>query len=934
MLQQLACKLRLDLLMVQEVSIILRDEPPLKEEQLGNGWTLYHTTADERGRGGIGVVVNPRLRQLVCCESLSPRLLRVDLHLRSRNAHLFCAYAPTASHPEEAGRFFDFLAAELEATAQRDTLVVLGDLNAVMRKSNRAPFVTVRENANTDALVDLVERLDLVSANTRFRKPAARLATFAGCKRRRRNATGTYATRRLAQLDHILLRYRERGRVKNCDTVRPLALGSDHKLLVCDLRLRDPLYRPPRKPPRRYFRGLQDILARSRFSKAFDEALDGKVDADYSDVCAAIHAAARDTLPLARPRPTVQMAWMEEAVVRNAQRAVERLRRRGQNAKEAERRLAAVCKQRQQAAVDEAIRTVTTAPLDRKARIAWSAINTLTGRKQRTAVNLTGDTPDQRRNELRDFLASAVNALPPLLPASLPLPPGTALPADHDFCTAPFTVDAIIRAAKRTPGGKATGPDEVPVEALRIHRVASEVTRGMNSVLETGVAPKEWTYAHIVAIPKKPGTRRKEEHRGISLMSCTAKLYNRLLLSRLQPVLDPYLRCEQNGFRPRRGTASQILALRRIIEEARIHQADLVCVFVDFSKAFDSVARDALPLVLSAYHVPQRLVAAVMALYDDTKAAVVTPDGLSDKFGTSSGVLQGDTLAPFLFVLVLDWVLRTGLPSSDDGFLLCGRTSSRHPEKRLAVLAYADDLVLLASSAAGAQRLVDGLTTAATRVGLAINTRKTEVLTVPKDLPADINCSAAVLPRSNQFRYLGGLVPGVLEDLRRRRGLAWAAFRSIRVALQSDALPDQLRGKLFAAVVETVLLYNAETWTLTATLEKQLNAAHSGLLRAAFSVRRQEPTTNRALYQRAGLQVPSQIVRLRRLKLVGHLVRAESYCPEPAQDVLFLELQNRRRQGQGRTRRYTECLAEDVYDLGLGGGTTRDIRRLALCREI
>jgi hypothetical protein len=152
--------------------------------------------------------------------------------------------------------------------------------------------------------------------------------------------------------------------------------------------------------------------------------------------------------------------------------------------------------------------------------------------------------------------------------------------------------------------------------------------------------------------------------------------------------------------------------------------------------------------------------------------------------------------------------------------------------------------------------------------------------------------SAALLPRCNQFRYLGGLVPSVLEDLRRLRGISWAAFRSIRVALQNDGLPDQLRDILFAAVVETVLLYNAETWTPRATLEKQLNSAHSALLRAAFGVRRQEPTTNRALYQRARLHVPSKIVRLRRLKVTGHLLRAESYCPEPAQDILFLSPQN------------------------------------------
>ena len=199
----------------------------------------------------------------------------------------------------------------------------------------------------------------------------------------------------------------------------------------------------------------------------------------------------------------------------------------------------------------------------------------------------------------------------------------------------------------------------------------------LNRVLSGEPAPNEWTTAHIVGIPKKPGTTKLEEHRGICLMSCAAKLFNRLLLTRLQPVLDPYLRPEQNGFRPNRGTVAQILALRRVIEEARTRQSNLIVVFVDFKKAFDSVARGALPLVLRAYNVPQQLVSAIMAMYQGTRAAVATPDGLSDTFGTSSGVLQGDTLAPFLFVLVLDWVLRTALPSAEDGFLLRRRVGRR-----------------------------------------------------------------------------------------------------------------------------------------------------------------------------------------------------------------------------------------------------------------
>jgi hypothetical protein len=272
-------------------------------------------------------------------------------------------------------------------------------------------------------------------------------------------------------------------------------------------------------------------------------------------------------------------------------------------------------------------------------------------------------------------------------------------------------------------------------------------------------------------------------------MSCAAKLFNRVLLSRVQCVLDPYLRYEQNGFRPQRGTVTQVLALRRILEESRIRQSSLICVFVDFRKAFDSVSRAAIPLVLRTHQVPRQLVSAIMAMYQGTRAAVVTPDGLSDTFSTSSGVLQGDTLAPFLFVLLLDWVLRTAIPTEDDGFLLRRRVGRRLPEKRLSVLAYADDLALLSSTVEGAQRQLDRLIEVAGSVGLVINTRKTEVLTVPADLPASVVCRSTDgttirLARCQRFTYLGGLVPQVEEDLQRRRGLAWAAFRSVRTVLR------------------------------------------------------------------------------------------------------------------------------------------------------
>ena len=105
----------------------------------------------------------------------------------------------------------------------------------------------------------------------------------------------------------------------------------------------------------------------------------------------------------------------------------------------------------------------------------------------------------------------------------------TRLPAEEAFSTSPVTTDDVVQFARRTPGGRALGPDEVPVEALRVRCVAVQVARVMNRMLAGDLAPSEWTFVHIVPIPKKLGTTRKEDDRGSSIMSCAAnRPFNRL----------------------------------------------------------------------------------------------------------------------------------------------------------------------------------------------------------------------------------------------------------------------------------------------------------------------------------------------------------------------------------------------------------------------
>ena len=188
------------------------------------------------------------------------------------------------------------------------------------------------------------------------------------------------------------------------------------------------------------------------------------------------------------------------------------------------------------------------------------------------------------------------------------------------------------------------------------------ISQGSGNATLEGNSPPEWGLSGIVLVPKKGDLTIPDNYRGISLSQTAAKVYNRLLLNRIRPEVEKILRPNQSGFRPLRSTASQILALRRLIEEIRNHQKEAAIIFIDFRKAFDSVDRPTMFKILHAYGIPEETINAIKIMYEDTSAVVLTPEGESDSFSVNTGVLQGDPLAPYLFIIVLDYALRTAFP--------------------------------------------------------------------------------------------------------------------------------------------------------------------------------------------------------------------------------------------------------------------------------
>ena len=136
--------------------------------------------------------------------------------------------------------------------------------------------------------------------------------------------------------------------------------------------------------------------------------------------------------------------------------------------------------------------------------------------------------------------------------------------------------------------------------------------------------------------------------------------------------------------------------------------------------------------ILAAYGIPSRIVSVIGLMYKGTRAKVLSPDGESKLFDILAGVLQGDTLAPYLFAIVIDYCMRKAVNGDDEklGFTLEQRKSRRIGPKNITDVDFADDIALLSEDIRSATELLHRVESAAANIGLFINVGKTKVMTI------------------------------------------------------------------------------------------------------------------------------------------------------------------------------------------------------------
>lgn len=294
-------------------------------------------------------------------------------------------------------------------------------------------------------------------------------------------------------------------------------------------------------------------------------------------------------------------------------------------------------------------------------------------------------------------------------------------PVQENWNTVSSITLAEVEAALRSSCENAPGPDGISLADMKRVNL-KELTALFNIWLITGSVPTRLLKAETVLIPKNPDAAKPGDFRPITVASRVVRVYHRILSKRItsNTLISP----RQKAFMPVDGCCENLLLLDAIIRDSKRRLKPLCLIFVDISKAFDSVSHSTILRAMRSHGLPEPLVDYVQYAYSCLETCIRMGRKRSEPILCRQGVRQGDPLSAILFNLVMDCVLEHLDPNigykNSDGL-------------RISYLAYADDLILTAASPRGLQEQINRLGEELKLAGLYLNEAKCATMRVQID---------------------------------------------------------------------------------------------------------------------------------------------------------------------------------------------------------
>ncbi|KAI5738724.1 hypothetical protein M8J77_010460 [Diaphorina citri] len=489
--------------------------------------------------------------------------------------------------------------------------------------------------------------------------------------------------------------------------------------------------------------------------------------------------------------------------------------------------------------------------------------------------------------------------------------------------------DSILRsefnaAIEKLKDKKAPGVDEIPTEMLKAtgDGIKECIFKMVQEIYEKGEMPSDFTKCKICVIPKKTGTTKCNEHRTLSLISHTSKILLNIILGRTERKIEEILTEDQYGFRKGRGTRDAILALRLLLEKQLKKNKETYIAFIDLEKAFDRVEWKKLFEILKEVGLNYKERRAIWNLYKNESAVFECGDCVSEA-KIRQGVRQGCCMSAILFNCYIQKALDEMREEMSEwpGIKVHGQ--------KIDMIRYADDIALTAASEEELTEALEKMKNILNKdFNMKINKSKTKIMVVSlNERITNVQLENENLKQIKEFTYLGGKIT---QDGRCKREIesriqqAKIAFNKKAKIFESPNIDLEVRKNLIKSFVWSVLLYGCETWTISESEKKHLEAFEMWCYRKTLKIVWSDRVTNEEVLERVKerRQVMNNI-SARRAKWIGHNLRHEG---------MLLTLIEGMVEGTNQRGRPRKEFIRDV-ETDMGCQTYMELKRLAQNRN-
>ena len=249
--------------------------------------------------------------------------------------------------------------------------------------------------------------------------------------------------------------------------------------------------------------------------------------------------------------------------------------------------------------------------------------------------------------------------------------------------------DFVFSIIKSIAVDTSPGPDKVLLKSIRNPAAARIIALIGTKMLKTGIVPEALRTARTVLLFKGGAEDDLSKWRPITICS----VVRRVIVKFLERIVRQYIHLNQHqrGFVMTPGTFVNLNILDGVLKKATTQKSSVCVVFLDISRAFDSIGHEHLISTIQHSILPNNMKRLLINLLQGNSTQIQTPTGRTEPINFNCGVMQGDPISPLLFTWGINHILDelTDRSVADAyGFHLTPHTDA------LTALWFADDLAI------------------------------------------------------------------------------------------------------------------------------------------------------------------------------------------------------------------------------------------------